>query len=244
MAVIGMTSSMNSMTTRQMNPAFASRGSQRWLQIAVANNPLLLEAAFRRAEVIGSNESIEWRSPLANDKFCEYRDAAALRCLGIDVLPSRSLAEFWPLGGPVWDALGITSGGAKVLVEAKAHIAEAASPASKASVDSLARIRRSLEEARAYYSPRAKAEWSGLLYQYANRLAFHYLLSRLNGIQCRLVFLDFYNAPDVKGPTSEAEWKGATELIHVLLGLPSDLRSRGVYHAYVDARDVGGLSKP
>ena len=223
-----------------MQPSFASSGSQRWLQFAVQNAPALLDAALQRAGAIGPNESVEWRSPLSAANFCEYRDLAALRLIGIDALPNRSLAEFWPPRGPVWDALGVSSGGAKVLVEAKAHIAEAASPASQASPPSLEHIRRSLNEARAFYAPRAKAEWSGSLYQYANRLAFHFMLSRLNGISSRLVFLDFCNATDVKRPASEAEWKGATELIHALLGIPSDLSKHGVHHAYVDVREIQG----
>jgi hypothetical protein len=111
------------------------------------------------------------------------------------------------------------------------------SPASKASEVSLTLIRRSLEEARAFYSPRARAEWSGTLYQYANRLAFHYLLRELNGIRSRLVLLDFCHASDVRAACEE-EWRGATELIHTLLGLPSDLRRHGVFHAYVDVREV------
>ena len=50
------------------------------------------------------------------------------------------------------------------------------------------------------------------------------------------MFLYFYNAADVEGPESEAEWRGATRLIHALLGLPADLTKHGVFHAYVDAQ--------
>ncbi len=50
------------------------------------------------------------------------------------------------------------------------------------------------------------------------------------------MFLDFFNAEDVQGPESEAEWRGATRLIHPLLGLPPDLTKHGVFHAFVDAR--------
>lgn len=123
-------------------------------------------------------------------------------------------------------------------MEAKAHIPEAASPPSQASEGSLKLIRASLAEARRYYAPKAKADWSGNLYQYANRLAFQYLFSKLNGLDSRLVFLDFYNAADVTGPESEAEWRGATRLIHALLGLPADLTKHGVFHAYVNAKAV------
>lgn len=219
-----------------MTVPFATRGSQRWLQIAVATAPELIEAAFAEVGAIGPTETIEWRSPRCETGFEEYRDAAAMRLLGIETLPKRALQDFWPAGGPVWDALGISSAGTRILVEAKAHIAEAASPASKASELSLAHIRRSLAEARAHYSPRARADWSGSLYQYGNRLAFQYLLNVLNGVQSRLVFLNFCNAPDVRSPESRQEWEGAIELIHALLGLPSDLRKNGVYHAYVDVR--------
>ena len=216
---------------------FAARGSQRWLQVAIARASDRLDAAFRRAGALNDDQKIEWRSPLASKAFCEYRDEAALALLGIEHLPVRSLADFWPPRGPVWDALGVTNDGIKILLEAKAHIAEAASPASKASPASLARIQQSLEQARRHYAPRSGANWSGSLYQYANRLAFQFLLNKLNGIPSRLVFLEFCNAPDVKG-ASEAEWRGATEMIHSLLGIPSDLTKFGVYHVHIDWHEL------
>ena len=216
----------------------ASKGSQHWLQLAVNQHPKLLDEAFRRAGAIDKDDSIEWRSPLGANDYKECRDASALREIGITELPCLSLGEFWPSRGPVWDALGVSGKGLKILVEAKAHIAEAASPPSKATPKSLEHIRRSLAEARAWYAPKATAEWSGNLYQYANRLAFHYLLSEKNGIPTRLVFIDFVNASDVGGPESEAAWKGATELMHAMLGLPSDLQRFGAFHAYVDVRKI------
>jgi len=164
-----------------------------------------------------------------------------MRCLGIKELPGRRLSDFWPNRGPVWDALGRSSKGSLILLEAKAHIPEAASPRSMASKDSLERIEKSLSEARRYFAPRAKAEWSGNLYQYANRLAFQYFFSNLNGLPSRLVFLNFCNAEDVRGPESEEEWHGATRLIHALLGLPDDLREKGVHHAFVDVRSLAAL---
>jgi hypothetical protein len=218
-------------------PKYAARGSQRWLQVAIGRAPDRLDAALRRAGVLTEAQGIEWRSPVSSSAFCEYRDGAALSLLGIDALPVRSLADFWPPRGPVWDALGVTADGLKILVEAKAHIAEAASPPSKASSSSLSKIEESLEEARRYYAPRSAAKWSGPLYQYANRLAFQFFLNRLNGIPSRVVFLDFCNAQDVKA-ASEAEWRGATEMIHSLLGIPSDLAKFGVYHAHFDVQEL------
>jgi hypothetical protein len=49
-----------------------------------------------------------------------------------------------------------------------------------------------------------------------------------------LIFWDFLNAREMKGPTNSLEWKGATRLIHALLGLPASLEKYGVFHAYVD----------
>jgi hypothetical protein len=107
--------------------SFTRAGSQRWLQIAIAHKPELLDAALHRSGAIDHDDSVVWKSPLLSDNFREYQDEAALRCLGIAKLPKRSLADFWPKRGPVWDALGMSKGGRFVFVEAKAHIPEAAS---------------------------------------------------------------------------------------------------------------------
>jgi len=74
--------------------------------------------------------------------------------------------------------------------------------------------------------------------QYANRLAHHYFLRKLNGVQAALVFLYFTNATEMQGPTSELEWKGAVRLIHSVLGIPADLKSFGVFEAFVDVSDL------
>lgn len=223
-------------------PSFANAGSQRWLQIAVARAPEMLDSALRQAGAIDQDDSISWKSPLASKNFIEYRDGAVLRCLGINALPSRQLVDFWPKGGPVWDALGASEKGRLILVEAKAHIPEAASPPSRASDGSMQLIRSSLEEARKYYSPRSNVDWTQTLYQYANRLAFQYFFRRLNGLPSKLVFLNFCNATDVSGPESEEEWHGAMRLIHALLGLPGDLSKHGVHHAFIDARPLTALA--
>jgi hypothetical protein len=213
-------------------------GSQRLLQIAVNKYPDLLEDGLRRAGAIGDTESVSWTSPLKAEGFKEFRDSAALEKLGVLGSIIYPLKEFWPQRGPVWDATGITSSGAPMLLEAKAHIPEAASPASGASPKSMQLIEQSLEKARKFYSPRSTAVWSGTFYQYANRLAYQYYLQELNQIPSILVFLHFINAVEMNGPTSELEWKGATRLLHAILGLPTDLKSYGVYHAYIDAASL------
>jgi hypothetical protein len=136
----------------------------------------------------------------------------------------------------VWDALGITSDGQPLLVEAKAHIPEAASPATKAGAASRELIERSLAEARRFLTRGATANWSGLFYQYGNRLAHQYFLRRLNDVPSILTFLYFVNADDMLGPMSEEEWRGASRLIHAALGVPNDLRAHGVFDAFLDTR--------
>lgn len=215
----------------------ATRGSKHWLQIAVNERPLVLREAIGRAITLPESATIEWGSPLASDGFREYRDAAFLERMGLgDLVPS--LAAFWPTGGPHWDALGLTSDGRYVLVEAKAHIAEAASRASDASSEPLGKIRSSLEEARRFYAPKASADWTGTFYQYANRLAHHYFLRQLSQRPGHLVFLYFLNAEDMQGPTTAAEWNGAIHLLHAVLGLPREIGGKGVHDVFVDVRSL------
>ena len=213
-------------------------GSQRLLQLAVNHRPELLRSALRKSGALGRRESITWKSPLSSDQYREYKDTAALHLLEIDDGLNEPLSTFWPSRGAVWDGLGVTSQNRPLLVEAKAHIPEAASPGTKASPKSRELIEKSLLKTRKHLAPRSKAVWTGTFYQYANRLAYQYFLRVLNGIDSSLVFLDFTNAVDMDGPTTEEEWRGATRMIHAVLGLPASLERFGVFHAYVDARHL------
>ena len=215
----------------------ATKGSQKWLRVAVNEKPEVLLAAIQRSGAIPSGASIAWSSPLERDGYCEYRDSVALKKASIAPASlEKPLAEFWPARGPVWDAIGVTPQSHSIFVEAKAHIPEAASPATKATLRSRKLIRRSLHEARKFYAPEASADWSRVFYQYANRLAHHYFLTELNGLSSSLVFLYFVNAFDMRGPLSEDEWHGAVRLIHTVLGLPEDLTRHGVFDAFLDVR--------
>jgi hypothetical protein len=217
--------------------SFASAGSQKWLQVAANRKPQLLLSALHRSGAVGPRISVTWHSPLEGEEFREYRDGPALDKAGIKIANlKKPLEQFWPALGPVWDALGITSEGRPLFVEAKAHIPEAASPGTKASAASRDLIELSLLEGRHYYAPRSTAVWSSLFYQYANRLAHQYFLRRANDVRSTLVFLYFVNADDMLGPMSEEEWHGAVRLIHAVLGLPKDLKSFGVFDAFLDVR--------
>lgn len=213
-------------------------GSQLLLQRAVADHPQLLEKSFRLSGALAHDDVLTWHSPLASGEFKEYRDATALAKLGLADRLSTPLSEFWPARGAVWDGLATTKLGFAVLVEAKAHIPEAASPPCKASPNSLIQIQKSLVDARRILAPKSRADWTGVFYQYANRLAFQLFLNRTNAIPSTLVFLNFTNAVDVRGPSSEEEWRGAIRLLHAVLGLPEHLEGHGVFHAFIDAREI------
>lgn len=211
----------------------ATRGSQKWLQVAVNRHPEIVNDAIRASAKVLTGTAIEWLSPLASDDYVEYRDQAFVRKLGL-VLKDRPLFDFWPRRGPVWDGLARTSTGESLLIEAKAHIAEMISPASKASPSSLKLVEKGLAETRAALAHRTTVSWSSTFYQYTNRIAHLYFLRTLNRKKVRLIFLYFVGATDVSGPTSRAEWEGAIKVTEAYLGLGRHKLSACVHHAFVD----------
>jgi hypothetical protein len=218
-------------------PDLSTLGSQGWLRTAIELHPGVLLKALRRPLGLAATDTIEWRSPIRATGFEEYRDGAALRLVVKQKLRRRSLKNFWPARGPVWDALGVVSGGWPIFVEAKASIAEAVMPVFQASPESLRLISKSMEETRKFYAPNASAGWTRMFYQYTSRLAHHYLLRELNGIESHLVFLYFLNADVDGGLSSRARWEGAIELVHTALGLTRFL-SEGLHEAFVDVREL------
>lgn len=217
---------------------YARKGSQRWLQIAVDRAPHLLTVPLVSALGLVAGEDVDWRSPRRSEKFIEYRDQAAFDLMG-SRLEQRPLRDFWPAGGPVWDALGrSTISGQQILVEAKAHIAEMISPASKASEPSLKRIRAALTAVRDELSPKSDQDWSGVFYQYTNRLAYLHFLRIQNKQPAHLVFVYFVNAHDVTGPTTRVEWDGAIKLVESYLGVTRHRLSQYVHKVFIDVDDL------
>ena len=74
--------------TRVIQPR-GTRGSLKWIQIAINECPSVLN------EAIDVQGKIEWLSPLAGDDFSEYRDGDFLRLIGRENLTSE-LAFFGP----------------------------------------------------------------------------------------------------------------------------------------------------
>ena len=198
-----------------------TRGSLKWIQALVNQRADLLDRLVRERCGLEPDEAIEWVSPLADDQYAEYRDASFLRRLGVE-LRHRPLREFWPRRGPQWDALGRNSKGSVFLVEAKANIPELVSPASGAkSPTSIALIDDSLKQVQRFLRVDTGIDWSGKLYQYANRIAHLYLLRELNKIPAYLLFIYFVGDEDVDGPQTAKEWKAVVEVAERVLGLPT-----------------------
>ncbi|MHB0963188.1 MAG: hypothetical protein ACYC5V_08280 [Gemmatimonadaceae bacterium] len=212
------------------------RGSQKWIQLAVNEHPEVLGRALQIAGALAPRATVTWVSPLA-DGYAEYRDEAFLEKLGVE-LSTRPLSSFWPARGPVWDGLGRTSNDEYLLIEAKAHIAEMVSPASKASSASLAKIELALKETRAALAPRTSISWSGTFYQITNRLAHLYLLRTLNRVNARLVFLYFVGDSDIGGPATHQEWEGAIRVTEAYLGIGRHKLSSFVHHAFIHVGDL------
>ena len=99
------------------------KGSLKWIQKLVNDHPQVLDREIKGACNFPDTDNITWVSPLRKDEYAEYRDDSFLVQLDVK-LPDFPLNKFWPDRGPQWDALGKTHGGARILVEAKAHVEE------------------------------------------------------------------------------------------------------------------------
>ena len=168
------------MTRTITDPAAANRGSRKWLQVLVNCRPGLLNDAIsqRLPEPPGD---IDWRSPLVDDHYAEYRDQSFLdrlagsRHFRPPEKPQQELSEFWPRFGPQWDALAVTDKGQIVLVEAKTHIPEmVTAPTQARGETALRKIQESLGRVKGFVNSKSPADWSTSFYQYANRIAHLY----------------------------------------------------------------------
>ena len=209
------------------------RGSLKWTQRLVNDHRDLLEGSLRPVLPLPRDDTLTWLSPLKADDYAEYRDEAFLERLGIR-LTSRPLPSFWPRGGPQWDALACSRSGKVVLVEAKAHVAEVFSPPTRAREPSLSQIRSALAETARFFRASPGTDWSAKFYQYTNRLAHIYLLRELNDIDAHLIFLYFVGDAEMNGPSSQAEWAAAIQVLHEALGIRGRVPSTHVHDVFID----------
>jgi hypothetical protein len=215
----------------------ASRGSQKWIQLLVNQAPHLLDRAIARHLNLSPVDKIVWLSPLGDDTFLSKIEART------DMVP---LSGFWPVRGPQWDALGRTSRGEPLLIEAKAHIPELLSSPTQATGRSLRVIRTSLDRVKRAVGSRARADWSETYYQYTNRLAHLYFLRILNRIPAYLVFVYLLNDPAMQGPKTAEEWAGAIRLSHAQLCVDEARLKKAfgdtVIDVFIDVSDIAAAT--
>jgi hypothetical protein len=208
------------------------KGSKKWLQKLINEKPEMLNRQILSHLHANETQSINWLSPKIEYNYAEYSDEHALKLLEVK-LDQRPLRGFWPRRGPQWDGLGKGGSGELFFVEAKSHISELYS-CINAEGTSLNLILNSLNETKQYLNPNSKVDWSNGFYQYANRLAYLYLMRTLNSKPAYLVFIYFLNDLEVGGPSSIEEWKGAIELLHTYFGLKRHKLQKYIIDAFVD----------
>jgi hypothetical protein len=205
----------------------AKRGSQ-W-QIQTQVNFHREEFSKRVISVLSpppsSGARLRWVSPLAEERFDEYQDEEFLDKLGLRA-NSAGLKEFWPSGGPCWDALAIVAGmnpQGVVMVEAKSHILEMGS-ACRAGKGSRERIEKSLAETALNLNVRMNSLWTDKYYQIANRYAHLHFLREKVKITSWLVNVYFTNDYSmdnerIRRSVSGDEWRKALKQVKEEMGL-------------------------
>jgi len=223
----------------------ARAGSQLQTQRYVNERTEELNAAIRAEFADLDGATIEWRSPLARDAYAEYWDKAFLEKVDLDQ-HADSLKSFWPTGGPHWDALAVVttprnSRPGVLLAEGKSYPGELHGSGCQAKPRSPSRalIEKSLGQTRERLGvpARSASDWSGPLYQSANRLA-HLCWLRSLGVRAWLVHLPFVDDPHK--PTSVAEWTAALGTANRELGLDG-LTVDGTAHVLLRVGSTPGL---
>lgn len=197
----------------------AYAGSQKQIQSCVNLWPGLFTSAV--ADVLQLHQrvrtTIRWVSPLESDSYIEYRDTEFLEVLGLRRY-APELAQFWPAGGPHWDALARIENGC-ILVEAKSHVSEIYGTGCRAGLRALATINAALDETKRWLGVPTRTNWTGNLYQTANRYAHLHFLREKCSLEAYLV--NVYFVGDPRTPTSEQQWRAGIQEVNVEMGITS-----------------------
>jgi len=207
----------------------AEQGSRLYLQeyVSKAKDGLseqIINASPLLQSFIGGKGNVQWKSPLTELDFYEYRDDfLEVLELGIDSDAQKKLGEFWPKNGPQWDGLATVnnSEGKKglMLIEAKAHISETKSDLRAGSQKSIGLIEKSIAAAQKYYGI-DQAIWTKNFYQLGNRLSFLYFMNVILNIPAWLVLVNFTEGEYMT--TSKEEWLKHYQKIYYEMGIMPD----------------------
>lgn len=215
---------MTTKTTRVDELGQAYAGSQLQIQIYVnrRSEELSQKVIQGLPDLASLHPRLNWVSPLEKDRFIEYQNTAFLKACGLEHL-SAELKAFWPRGGPVWDALASvelqkdkTSKGI-LLVEAKSCPAEIYGSGCKASPKSRKKIEDALNRTKKWCGVSADNDWTGPLYQSANRMAHLYFFRKIAGVPAWLANIYFLN--DRHSPTDREEWQNQLKKVKAELGI-------------------------
>ena len=173
-----------------------------------------------------SGARLLWVSPVESGEFLEYQNGAFLRAVGLELLASQ-LSKFWPRRGPVWDALAAIENAKNVepkgilLVEAKSHPPEVYGRGCQASPASRRKIEAALNRTKRWLGVPEGVDWTGRLYQSANRLAHLHFFREIADVPVWLVNVYFLHDPH--SPTMREEWEGTVSQVKAELGLTGGL---------------------
>jgi len=232
--------------SRERRSGKAEKGSQYHLQNLINKNPDSLNKRILNVSPTlksALSGAIKWVSPLEKENYLEYQDEEFLEAVGYPQL-SSVLLEFWPNGGPVWDALGVVplkgeNRNGVIILEAKSRLKEIEGGGCDAQGESREHIKRTLEKVQnALGSSIDVEDWLGKYYQYANRLAHLYFLLVTQKIPTWLVFLYFGNDREQHGPTSKEEWDNTLEDVKHSLGLRQrHILSNNILNVFYNLKD-------
>ena len=215
------------------------KGSQKWVQKIINFCPSRLNRLIQQEIASLSGREIQWTSPVEQDKFAEYRDAAFLENLDLQEFAEK-LEKFWPNMGPQWDALGRTADcEVLILVEGKANVPELVSFCGAKDKESLRTISASLAETQGWLNCREpRVDWKCGFYQYANRLAHLYFLrEKAQKEGSYLVFLYFVEDSS-HIPTSRDAWNSALKLQKKLMGLSAASLAGKAIEVFINTDDI------
>ena len=234
---------MNKKASRVDSCGRAYAGSQLQIQIyANRRQEELSQGILEALPLLASlNPRLRWVSPLEKEKFAEYKDRKFLKAIGYEHVAGK-LRAFWPLRGPNWDALAAvefqnTAGPQGViLVEAKSHPKEISASKCRAGAKSRRKIEAALQQAKSWLGVKDSVDWTGPLYQSANRLAHLYFFREIVKIPAWLVNIYFLNDPHTR--TTLAEWHVARAAVKDELGL------KGISVPYMAELFLAGKEEP
>jgi hypothetical protein len=207
----------------------ALRGSRLQIQDYVNSRQGLLNHAILEAlpaQLAAVVREIRWESPLVADDYAEFRDGDFLDRIGLGDF-KRELAAFWPAKGPSWDALAtvtttnLNSVPIMILIEAKSHIPEIYGNGCQAGADSKERIEESLAKAKKWCGVAEERDWTGPLYQSANRIAHLYFIREL--LRRPAWLINIYFISDPIRPTTQEAWLVEIGKVKAALGLSAPI---------------------